>query len=62
MSLSDFAAPPRHAALNEAGLVATLRHWLNGTDGGTDASAPGVDERKEIHAAREKGYLHDIGI
>ncbi|MDI3335150.1 hypothetical protein QKW60_01925 [Defluviimonas aestuarii] len=62
MSLSDFAAPPRHSSLDEPGLVATLLHWLTRADAGADASAPNVDERREIYATREKGYLHDIGI
>ena len=62
MSLSDFASPPRHAAPDEPGPVATFMHWFSGVRADAVRPAAPVDHRNEIHAAREKGYLHDIGI
>lgn len=62
MSLSDTTAPFRQASADHPGLVAALFHWLTRDDSVAARTGPSAHKRARIHAAREDGYLHDIGI
>lgn len=61
MSLADFTAPLRHADDRPGPLAALLRALIR-TDRSEAVAERPVAAREGVHAARERGYLHDIGI
>lgn len=62
MSLADFTAPLRHAADDRPGPLAALLRALIRTDRSEAAAERPGAARDGAHAARERGYLNDIGI